>query len=139
MSYCNYRYTTLGQLKISTRTNRNAFCLPHAERLVLMFILDRTIGWHNVWATISLRQFVKGAFRRKNGRDCLLVRGTGLTFNEVEMALTRLRERDAIEIERFGRRIAYKINELWCHPDLTRLKMWEINNSDYDEADDDED
>jgi len=139
MPYCSYRYTTLGQLKISTRTNRNSFFLPDAERRVMMFVLDRTIGWHNVWAPISLRHFVNGVFRRKNGRDLVLIRGTGLTLDEVKEAVARLHEHQAIEIEQLGRRTIYKINEFWSHPDLRSLHMWEINGGDYEESGDDED
>lgn len=136
MPHCGYKYTELAELKICTRTNRNSFCLPEAERLVLMFILDRTIGWHRVWEFISNRQFVDGVSRRRRGRDVLVIRGTGLMSGQVDEALTCLLERNAIAIGQFGRKMAYKVNEHWCHPDLEDQRMWEVNESDYRYADD---
>ncbi len=132
MSWCKYGYNQLGQLKIYTRTVRSALCLPEPERVVLLFILDRTIGWRKVWDSITSGQLVSGVMRRKEGRAVVVTSGTRLTASQINETLERLLERKAIEIERFGDRADYKINENWCHPDLRGLGMWELNDSDYD-------
>jgi len=132
MSSCGYKYMELGQLKLCTRTVRNSFCLPRAEQVVLLFILDRTVGWNKVEEKISTSQFVNGVIRRKRGHDILMAGGTRLTVDEVNEALTRLKERGAIETTSCEGKVAYSVNEDWCHPDLRELGMWELNESDYD-------
>ena len=132
MSKCGYKYSELGELKIYTRIVRSSLFLLEEERVVLLFILDRTIGWHKVWNTNSSGQFVGGVKRRRKGKRVVVASGTHLTSDQVNGALMRLLEREAIEIERFGKKVAYKINEYWCHPDLQELGMWEVNESDFD-------
>ena len=132
MSDCGYRYSERGQLKIHSRVNRCSLFLSEEERLVLLFILDRTIGWRKVWATISCSQFVNGVIRRSGEGAIRVASGTRLTPSQVDGALTRLLEGGAIEIERFAGKVAYKINEYWCHPSLQEVGMWELNESDYD-------
>lgn len=136
MNCCGYKFTELGELKIYNRTIRSALCLSGPEQVVLLFILDRTIGWRKLWETISPSQFVNGVIRRKRGRDIFVGSGTHLTSDQLNEALMRLRERGAIEIERRGGKVAYKINEYWCHPDLEELGMWEITEGDYDYEED---
>ena len=129
MSWCGYRYTEVGELKIYTRTVRSALCLSELERVVLLFILDRTIGWHKVWDTISSAQFVSGVIRRGGQR---VASGTRLTTSQINEALSCLRESEAIELDRSRGKVAFKINEYWCHPDLRDCGMWELHENDYD-------
>lgn len=125
---CGYTYTVLGELKIYSRTIRSAMCLPEEERLVLLFILDRTVGWHRVWETISPSQFADGVSRR----GLVVGRGTGLRSAEVDDALQHLQTLGAIRVERHGRAIAYKVDEYWLHPDLQGYGMWELNEGDFE-------
>lgn len=137
MQTCNYKYTTLGELKIYGRTIRSSFSLPDVERNVMLFVLDRTVGWHNVWEFISPSEFVNGVRRRKSGNVRVVVAGTALTLEQLDEALASLKERGAIEIDRIGDKVVYKVNEDWSHPDLQGPPMWELNEADYDYFDGD--
>ncbi|MGE0773950.1 MAG: hypothetical protein AB7L36_02785 [Sphingomonadaceae bacterium] len=96
---------------------------------MLLFILDRTIGWHKVWKIISLSHFVDGVPDRLGGAGRFMVRGTGLTPAGVNRAIDSLSKMGAIEVQGEWPRMGYRINELWKHPDLR--EMWELNESDY--------
>lgn len=132
MYNCGYKYSKLGELKIYNRVCRSLLFLSEEERLVLLFILDRTIGWHKVWSTISSAQFVGGVVSRRGKRAIVRAKGTRLTSDQVEEALTRLRDRGAINIDRFGAKVAYKINEYWSHPGLDASGMWRVEESDFE-------
>ena len=136
MFNCGYKYRPLAELKIYSRIVCSSLFLREDERVVLLFILDRTIGWHNVWETISTTQFANGVITRRRGCDVVAGSGTALTSDQVNAALTRLERRGAIEAETFRGKVAYKIEEHWCHPDLEELGMWELNDSDFDYEED---
>lgn len=127
----DYTYDRLGELKIYTRVVRSVICLTEQERLVLLFILDRTIGWHRVWAFISEREFIGGVFRRRGGRKLTVARGTGLTRSQLSGALESLQQLDAIQLGRLGNRTEYKINEYWCHPDVLEFEMWNVGEGNF--------
>ena len=137
MPQCGYRYTELGELKIYTRTNRNSFCLPEPQRRVLLFILDRTIGWHKVWKIISPSHFIRGVSNRLGSAGRFVIRGTGLTSEQVNQAVENLRKLGAIEVQGDPSRMSFRINELWSHPDLT--EMWQLGEGDYEYEEDGED
>lgn len=132
MMWCGYNYTTLGELRIYSRIVRSSMCLPENERLVLLFILDRTVGWHRVWETISLSQFANGVNRHRGGSRVVVSRGTRLSPSEVTEALERLESLGAITADHWGPELAFKINENWLHPDLRSLGMWELSEEDFD-------
>ena len=132
MSLCNYEYTTLGQLKIYNRTNRNSFSLPDTERIILMFILDRTVGWRKVWEKISPSEFVSGVKRRRGQRIIVIVNGTHVTPDQLNEALIGLEERGAIEILHIRGKTFYKISDEWSPSELEGSGMWELGEGDYD-------
>ena len=119
-----YRFTERGQLKIYNRIVSSSFSLPDHERLVLLFILDRTVRWRKVFAFISMPEFQNGVFRRRR----VVVRGTGLAPELIEQALENLERTGAIDSIRTMSGMAYCINETWCDRDL--LERWEINDDD---------
>jgi hypothetical protein len=136
MNWRGIGYTQLGQLKIYSRTVRSAICLPEAERAVLLFILDRTIGWQRQWETITVAQFVRGVRRRWDGRRVTVAQGTRLDPAQIQAALQNLEELSAIEVERNGAAAEYKISEDWCHTDLRGSRMWELTENDLVHAED---
>jgi len=127
----SHTHTERGQLKLYSRTVRNSNALPVTQGLVLLFILDRTIGWQKVFETISVGEFARGSFRRKSGRRFKIAPGTGLSSKEVVAAISDLREIGAIEVSNVGSKTAYRVAEDWCHPDLQHAGMWRLNESDY--------
>lgn len=131
-SLCNYKYTMLGQLKIYNRTNRGSFSLPDIDRIVLMFILDRTVGWRKVWERISPSEFINGVKRRRSGRVILMVNGTNLTPDQLDGAIAGLQERGAIKILNINGIKFYKVSEDWSPTALEASGMWELGEGDYD-------
>lgn len=134
MIYLGVTYTERGQLKMYNRVVPSSFSLPQAERSVLLFILQRTVGWRKVWEAISIKQLVGGVFRRSGGKRHAIVRGTGLPTHEVSRAIAILREIGAVETEEHGPRTIYRIVPEWIHPDLlggTAYAIWQITESDY--------
>jgi hypothetical protein len=132
MTSGDYTYDRVGELKIYTRIVRSVMCLTEQERLVLLFILDRTIGWHRVWETISEQEFIGGVFRRRGGHKLTVVRGTGLSRSQLRGALVSLQHLDAITLGRLGSRTEYKINEYWCHPDVRQCAMWNVGEGNFE-------
>jgi DNA-binding transcriptional ArsR family regulator len=136
MVSCGYIYTTLGELKIYSRTVRSSMCLPDRERALLLFILDRTIGWHRPLKFITLSEFSSGVRRRKLGREVVFARGTGLPPAQVVEGLEWLQRLGAIELEHYGPKVAYKLNSDWCHPDIEGSGMWELQEGDFEGEED---
>ena len=131
---CSYRLTERGQLKVYNRIVRSSLSLGEAERLTLLFVLDRTIGWQKVLKAISHAEFLNGVFRKKAGHRRLVVHGTGLSWERVCQAIHSLEGMGAIRVHRLGSADVYEINDDWCHPDLPRegaCKVWDLNESDY--------
>lgn len=127
-------YTGLGQLKIYERTVNNAFSLSEDERLVLLFILERTVRWRTEWAYISEREFSNGVFRWRGGARRIVVRGTNLTGHALRRAIATLRQMGAIVTDTDPAGTGYRINENWRHPELISmggLDLWDLNESDY--------
>jgi len=130
----NYRYGQSGQLKIYARTVRSCLSLPEDERLVMLFVLDRSVERGNSLAIISLKEFEGGIIRKKAGKRVTVVRGTGLAPERVTIAIDALREAGAITACRQGSNISCYINEDWLHPDLPQqgqFALWSVNESDY--------
>jgi hypothetical protein len=129
-----YKYTERGYLKIYNRVVRNALSLGATERVVLLFILDRTAGWRKVTEEISDEEFLGGVFRGLRGQKHVIVRGTGLEASELSEAITNLQQMGAIAVDRVGSKSLYRIEEGWCHPEITRERRWrpwEFNEADY--------
>ena len=129
-----HRYTELGQLKIYQRTLNSAFSLSDEERLVLLFILERTVRWKREWAYISEKEFSNGVFRRREGTRRIVVRGTGLPADALDRAIASLRQMGAIEMATNAAGAGYRIKENWRHPELISmgpLNLWDLNEGDY--------
>ena len=125
------RYTERAQLKIYNRVVPSYFSLGEDERTVLLFILQRTVGWRRAWELISPKEFQNGAFRRKFGKRTLVIRGTGLPTDRVAQAIRALSKIGAIEVCEIGTKTAYRIVEDWCHADLEGFGIWGPNDNDY--------
>ena len=133
------RYNERAQLKIYNRIVASFFCLPEDERLVLLFILQRTVGWGKAWKTISPQDFSTGVFRGDAGQRNVIIGGTGLASDRVTQALRSLQGMGAVEAHELGRQTIYRIIEDWCHPELPtegRYRIWSVHESEYayDEA-----
>lgn len=130
---CGYNYTPLGQLKVYNRTIRQARLLSADSQAVLLFILDRTIGWRKVWEAISFLEFQNGIFRRRGGERVLVAPGAGLSTNRAKRAIAALRLCGAIEVMSVRSKQHYRIVPEWHHCDLTgvRSRTWELNETDY--------
>jgi hypothetical protein len=139
MVSCGFTYTTLGELKIYSRTVRSSMCLPERDRALLLFILDRTVGWHRPSEIITPSQFASGVRRRRHGSMVVFARGTGLTPAQVDEGIERLQRLGAIELEHYETQVAYKINPDWCHPDIQGSGMWELQDDDFEGEEDAED
>jgi hypothetical protein len=129
-----YSYNFRGQLKIYQRMVRSSFSLADHERSVLLFVLDRTIGWRRLSTRISMSEFYNGVFRGTGPSRTLVVRGTGLTAEQLTLAIARLVELGAIETQSTPPHVIYRIKEAWIHPELPGagpLSLWEVNESDY--------
>ena len=130
----SYSHNNLGQLKIYQRTVNSAFSLGDEERLVLLFVLERTIRWGRVWERISESEFFNGVFRRRNGQRMMVVRGTRVSAAALDRAIASLRQMEAIETHTTPSGTSYRINESWRHPELLtmgNLDLWDLNESDY--------
>ena len=134
MPDCIHVFTTLGQLKIYQRIVRSSLSMAEPERRVLLFILDRSIGWNKASEIIATQEFVEGVFRRKKGHRRTIVRGTGLTTQQLREALDNLHEIGAITWADEPRGTRYWIDEDWCHSELRVVGgkfMWEVHENDY--------
>lgn len=132
-----FHYKERGQLKVYQRTLNSAFSLGNDERLVLLFILERTVRWRTEWAYISESEFSNGVFRRREGIRGIVVRGAALPPEKFERAITSLCEMGAIETHSTGLKTSYRINENWRHHELLemgRLNLWDLNETDYEYA-----
>jgi hypothetical protein len=130
-----YRYHQSGKLKIYSRIVRSCFALSESERLVLLFIMDRSIERGRSFALIPMREFENGVTRKKDGKRVSVVRGTGLSSKQVAVAIDALQEIGAITASCGASQIFCHINEEWLHPDLPKKGKWAIwglNESDYD-------
>lgn len=129
-----YSYSQSGQFKTYSRIVRSSFSLPEDERLVLLFVLDRSVERGNSLAVITLGEFEKGVVRKKGGNHTLVVRGTGLSPDRITAAIDALRQIGAITASSRGSQISCHINEDWLHPELPqegRWAMWGLTESDY--------
>ena len=129
-----YKYTKLGQLKLYNRIVRSSFSLPDAERSVLLFILDRTVGWQKAAETISNKEFERGVYRRKGGQSRLVTQGTGLSPEQINRAVAALCELRAIEVDHIASKSIYGIEAKWCHPELEikgMSKIWSVGEGDF--------
>ena len=134
MALFGITYSERAQLKIYSRVIPSCFSLSEYERLVLLFILQRTVGWRKAWEVIAPREFEVGAFRRKAGQKIMIVRGTGLAPGRVIQAVQSLRTMGAIETHEYPSRTAYRVIEDWCHPDLPQegdYAPWRVNEVEY--------
>lgn len=130
-----HSYSERGQLKIYQRTLNSAFSLSNNERLVLLFILERTVRWKRAWEYISEREFSNGVFRRQEGARRIVVRGTRLSAEAVDRAIASLRQMGAIETDTNPAGKGYRINENWRHPELIsmgHLNLWDLSEGDYE-------
>lgn len=137
MIYFGVTYTKIGQLKMYNRVVPSSLSLPPEERSVLLFILQRTVGWGKMWEAISPVQFERGVFRRSGGKRHVIVRGTGLPYAQVSQAIAILRAMGAADTEEYGSRTVYRIIPEWLHSDLREgAAIWEVNEADimYHEA-----
>lgn len=128
-----YTYGLSGQLKFYNRVIRSIFLLSEEERLVLLFVLDRTIGWKKAAARISMNDFQAGVFRRVNKLRTLVAPGTGLEPEQIMQAITNLVERGALQMESYNREVWYGIDEDWCHSVIrgSKFEPWRLVESDY--------
>ena len=129
-----YRYKPSGQIKIYSRIVRGSLALPEDQRLVLLFVLDRSIERGNSLATISLKEFEGGIIRKKAGKRVTVVPGTKLPPERLIAAIDALRDAGAITISRREANIFCSINEDWLHPVLPRTgpyALWGVNERDY--------
>lgn len=132
MTLFKHNYNILGKLKVYSRTVRNAMCLPDRERGLLLFILDRTLGWGRTSEIISTRQFIGGVSRPRGGRKIVFGMGTGLSAADVHDGLQHLQRLGAIRAVRQGNAVEYEVVEDWSHPNLDGSGMWGLNDADYD-------
>lgn len=127
-------YSERGQLKIYNRIVPSSLALPEAERLVLLFILQRTVGWRKAWEVIAPKEFENGAFRRIAGQKVMIVPGTGLRTEQVIQAVEALKTMGAVEAYYYRARNAYRVVEDWCHPALPPhgdRAVWTVRETDY--------
>lgn len=128
------RYSQRAQLKIYNRIVPSCLALPERERLVLLFVLQRTVGWRKAWDLIYAKEFEIGAFRKNAGKKSMIVPGTGLPPDQVTQAIASLQAMGAVEAHGYGSRTAYRIVEDWCHPELpqgSNYEIWKVNESEY--------
>ena len=130
----HYGYSQSGQFKIYARFVRSCLSLSEDERLVLLLVLDRSVERGNSLAVISFKEFERGVVRKKAGNRSLVVRGTGLPWERVTLAIDALCEIGAITAYRQASSVSCHINETWLHPELPSqgpLAMLRLNESDY--------
>lgn len=122
----HHQYRQSGQFKIYSRIVRSCFSLSEDERLVLLFVLDRSVERGNSFATISLKEFESGIVRKSAGRRYVVVQGTGLPPERIIGAINALREIGAIQASGNGSTISCGINDDWLHSELPQQGKWAI-------------
>lgn len=130
----NYRYQQSGQFKIYARTVRSCLSFPEDQRLVMLFVLDRSVERGNPLATISLKEFEHGIFRKVAGKRIMVVAGTKLPPARISAAIDALRDAGAITASRQGASMCCSINDSWLHSELPqggRYSLWGVNEGDY--------
>ena len=119
--------SSLGRLKVVTRFLRYGQSLAPEVLKVLLFILDRTVGWNKAMVAISRRDFMNGTrSRRRNELSCLPI---GLSMDVVNEAIALLVEVGAIRANTIRASTYYSLNYDWEVPGL--MPMWEVDEDDY--------
>jgi hypothetical protein len=94
--------------------------LSPSEFMVLLFILDRTLGWNKDSEVITRRQMLKGVA----SRGTLYHRGLSLSASTIDTTLNRLEEKGVIERRRIMRGVTtyveFEINLLWSPSDASK-------------------
>ncbi|WP_148650936.1 hypothetical protein [Sphingopyxis granuli] len=130
----HHGYRQSGQFKIYARTVRNCLSLPEDQRIVMLFVLDRSVERGKSLAMISLKEFECGIFRKKAGKRVIVVAGTKLPPARISAAIYALRDAGAITASRQGATICCSINDSWLHSELPqegRYSLWGVNEGDY--------
>lgn len=129
-----HRYRQSGQFKIYARVVRSCLSLSEDERLVLLFLLDRSVERGRSFAVLSLKELDVGIIRKKASKRVMVVQGTGLSPERVTTAIDALRGIGAITTYRQDANLSCHINEDWLHPDLPQqgqFALWGLNENDY--------
>lgn len=131
----HHRYSQNGQFKVYARFVRSCFSLDEDERLILLFIIDRSVERGKSTADITLKEFEGGIFRKRAGKRYMVVRGTGLPPQRITNAIDALVQIGAIQAYCNGPSFYCNINDGWLHPELPQQgpwAMWQLTESDYD-------